>query len=74
MQLLQELGRAYQALAQYDCQGALDLFTALPPHHYNTGWVLGQVGRAHFELTQYQEVGTPGGFFFRRLELWYLIV
>lgn len=56
MQLLQELGKAYQALAQYDCQISLDLFSAIPPQHYNTGWVLCQVGRAHFELSDYQKV------------------
>uniref|UniRef100_A0A8C1L3U7 Cell division cycle protein 27 homolog n=1 Tax=Cyprinus carpio TaxID=7962 RepID=A0A8C1L3U7_CYPCA len=28
----------------------------LPSHHYNTGWVLGQIGRAHFELAEYMQV------------------
>lgn len=55
MQLLQELGKAYQALSQYDCQSSLELFSAIPPQHYNTGWVLCQVGRAHFELSDYQK-------------------
>ncbi|KAK9071814.1 hypothetical protein SSX86_008243 [Deinandra increscens subsp. villosa] len=27
----------------------------LPHKHYNTGWVLSQVGKAHFELVDYKE-------------------
>ena len=30
-------------------------FQALPHCQYNTGWVLNQVGRAHFEMVQYAE-------------------
>lgn len=58
--LLQELGRAYQALAAYDCNKAIELFSNLPAKHYNTGWVLIQLARAHFELCQYQKVGGKG--------------
>ena len=54
--LLQEMGRAYQALASYDCHKALEHFSSLPPRHYNTGWVLVHVAKAHFELAQYQKV------------------
>jgi len=57
MNLLQDIARAYQALMQFECKTAIELFTALPPQHYNTGWVLCQVGRAHFELSNYQKVG-----------------
>lgn len=56
MQLLQELGKAYLALAQYDCHASLELFSAVSPQQYNTGWVLTQIGRAHFELSDYQKV------------------
>jgi len=55
MLLLQDLARAYQALTQYDCKTAVELFSALPPRHYHTGWVLCQLGRAHFEMTNYQK-------------------
>lgn len=54
IQLLQQLASAYQALSQYNCSEAISLFKQLPPHHYNTGWVLCQVGKAYFELCDYQ--------------------
>ncbi|XP_072034450.1 cell division cycle protein 27 homolog [Amphiura filiformis] len=53
--LLREIGKAYLALSQYDCRKAISLFSNLPTHHYNTGWVLCQVGRARFELAEYQQ-------------------
>ncbi|XP_035845702.1 uncharacterized protein LOC110940303 isoform X2 [Helianthus annuus] len=34
---------------------ALDVFQQLPLKHYNTAWVLSQVGKAHFELVDYIE-------------------
>ncbi|CAI9293808.1 unnamed protein product [Lactuca saligna] len=34
---------------------ALDVFLQLPHKQYNTGWVLFQVGKAHFELVDYLE-------------------
>lgn len=55
MQLLQELGKAYLALAEYDCHASLELFSAISPQQFNTGWVLTQIGRAHFELSDYQK-------------------
>ncbi|MQL82446.1 hypothetical protein Taro_014925 [Colocasia esculenta] len=36
-------------------QDALDVYLKLPSQHYNTGWVLSQVGKAHFELVDYFE-------------------
>ena len=56
MRLLQDIGKAYSALSQYDCAQAAELFALLPLHHYNTGWVLSQVGRAYFEMAEYQKV------------------
>lgn len=56
LSLLQALGKAYQALSEYDCRKAIELFTDLPPHQLNTGWVLSQIGRAQFELQEYHEV------------------
>ncbi|XP_060073149.1 cell division cycle protein 27 homolog [Ylistrum balloti] len=55
LNLLQSMGRAYQALSQYDCRKAIEYFQDLPLHHYNTGYVLCKVGRAYFELAQYQK-------------------
>ncbi|KAF2285228.1 hypothetical protein GH714_039056 [Hevea brasiliensis] len=34
---------------------ALDIYMKLPHKHYNTGWVLSQVGKAYFELVDYLE-------------------
>lgn len=56
MVLLRQIGTAYQKLASYECKQAIELFSSLPPHQYNTGWVLAQVGRAYFEIAEYQLV------------------
>ena len=53
--LLRQLASGYRFLCQYKCQDAVLAFHALPPRHYDTGWVLNQVGRAHFEMVQYSE-------------------
>lgn len=49
------LGDGYRLSCLYKCQDALDIYNKLPPKHYNTGWVLSQVGRAYFELVDYLE-------------------
>ncbi|XP_070569876.1 cell division cycle protein 27 homolog [Ptychodera flava] len=55
MSLLRDIGRAYRELSQYDCKKAISYFGHLPMHHYNTSWVLCQVGRAYFELAEYNQ-------------------
>ncbi|KAK2143694.1 hypothetical protein LSH36_819g00003 [Paralvinella palmiformis] len=55
MTLLQDIGRGYLALAQYDCKKAIQLLSSLPPHHLNTGWVKCQIGRAYYEMADYQK-------------------
>nr|XP_061829917.1 cell division cycle protein 27 homolog [Nerophis lumbriciformis] len=55
MVLLRELGRGYQALCSYNCREAVNILTALPPQHYNTGWVLTHIGMAYFELAEYTQ-------------------
>lgn len=55
MALLRDMGAAYQQLAQYNCARAIDLLTALPTQHYRTGWVLSHIGKAHFEMNNYQQ-------------------
>ena len=54
MELLRDLGTAYQHLAQYNCRKAIECLEALPPQHYNTGWVLSLMGKAYFELSDFQ--------------------
>lgn len=56
MTLMRDIGRGYLALCSYNCREAINILSQLPSHHYNTGWVLGQVGRAHFELAEYMQV------------------
>ncbi|KAK7868238.1 hypothetical protein R5R35_000639 [Gryllus longicercus] len=54
MSLLRDLGTAYLHLAQFNCRKAVECFNNLPLQHYNTGWVLALMGRAHYELNEYQ--------------------
>ncbi|XP_010540977.1 PREDICTED: cell division cycle protein 27 homolog B-like isoform X2 [Tarenaya hassleriana] len=55
LSLLRILGEGYRLSCLYRCQEALDMYTKLPHKHYNTGWVLSQVGKAYFELIDYLE-------------------
>ncbi|XP_041029169.1 cell division cycle protein 27 homolog isoform X1 [Carcharodon carcharias] len=55
MNLLREMGKGYLALCSYNCKEAIGILSQLPSHHYNTGWVLCQIGRAHFELAEYMQ-------------------
>ncbi|KAE8038945.1 hypothetical protein FH972_011406 [Carpinus fangiana] len=55
MDLLRTLGEGYRLSCMYRCQEALDVYLKLPQKHYNTGWVLSQVGKAYFELVDYSE-------------------
>ncbi|XP_011048324.1 PREDICTED: cell division cycle protein 27 homolog B isoform X2 [Populus euphratica] len=53
--LLRTLGEGYRLSCMYRCQDALDVYMKLPHKHYNTGWVLCQVGKAYVELVDYLE-------------------
>ncbi|XP_061993975.1 cell division cycle protein 27 homolog B isoform X1 [Rosa rugosa] len=55
LSLLRTLGEGYRLSCMYRCQDALDVYLKLPYKHYNTGWVLCQVGKAYFELLDYFE-------------------
>lgn len=57
MSLLRDMGKGYLALCSYNCKEAINILSHLPSHHYNTGWVLCQIGRAYFELAEYMQVG-----------------
>ncbi|CBI28012.3 hypothetical protein VitviT2T_016470 [Vitis vinifera] len=53
LNLLRTLGEGYRLSCMYRCQDALDVYMKLPHKHYNTGWVLSQIGKAYFELVDY---------------------
>ncbi|KAK3433166.1 hypothetical protein EUGRSUZ_D00685 [Eucalyptus grandis] len=53
--LLRLFGEAYRLSCLYRWQDALDVYSRLTHKHYNTGWVLSQVGKAYFELVDYME-------------------
>ncbi|XP_076661729.1 cell division cycle protein 27 isoform X1 [Halictus rubicundus] len=58
MSLLRELGMAYQCLSQYKCAQAVEILSILPAQHYNTGWVLSMLARAHFEMIDYKKAAS----------------
>jgi anaphase-promoting complex subunit 3 len=51
--LLRQIGKAYQALCDYECKEAIELFEKLPKKQLSTGWVSCQIAKCHFELTNY---------------------
>eukprot|EP00899_Mesostigma_viride_P005956 jgi/Mesvir1/15361/Mv06563-RA.1 len=53
LELLHTLGLGFNHLCKLRCKEALEVFSQLPQEHYTTGWVLSQVGRAHFEMVDY---------------------
>ncbi|KAL8042913.1 hypothetical protein ABFX02_09G083600 [Erythranthe guttata] len=55
LSLLRLLGEGFRLSCLCRCQDALNIYMKLPQKHYNTGWVLSQVGRAYFELVDYLE-------------------
>ncbi|KAM1478990.1 hypothetical protein ACFX2I_026344 [Malus domestica] len=55
LSLLRTLGEGYRLSCMYRCQDALNVYLKLPYKHYNTGWVLSQVGKAYCELIDYSE-------------------
>ncbi|KAK6120461.1 hypothetical protein DH2020_045798 [Rehmannia glutinosa] len=53
--LLRLLGEGFRLSCLCRCQDALNIYLKLPQKHYNTGWVLSQVGKAYFEMVDYLE-------------------
>ncbi|XP_036145812.1 cell division cycle protein 27 homolog isoform X2 [Monomorium pharaonis] len=58
MSLLRELGTAYQHLSQFKCAQTIEILSILPTQHYNTGWVLSMLARAHFEMMDYKKAAS----------------
>ncbi|GAU14085.1 hypothetical protein TSUD_169100 [Trifolium subterraneum] len=48
--LLRVLGEGFRLACLYKCQDALETYLKLPYKHYNTGWVLSQVGKVYYEF------------------------
>lgn len=59
--LFRILGEGYRLSCLYRCQDALDVYNKLPHKHYQTGWVLSQIGRAYFEMVDYLEADNAFG-------------
>ncbi|CAA0827342.1 Cell division cycle protein 27 homolog B [Striga hermonthica] len=51
--LFRLLGEGLRLSSLCRCQDALNVYMKLPQKHYNTGWVLSQVGKAYFEMVDY---------------------
>ncbi|KAL1920559.1 uncharacterized protein VTP21DRAFT_936 [Calcarisporiella thermophila] len=41
-------------LARYQCKQAIETFSSVVPAQLNTGWVMCQIGKAYFEMVDYQ--------------------
>nr|CAD7438158.1 unnamed protein product [Timema bartmani] len=55
MSLLRDIGSAYLHLSQFNCRKAIECLDNLPEQQHSTGWVLSMLGKAHFELTEYEK-------------------
>lgn len=54
--LVQMFARVVQALAKYDCQTAIDELENLPPEQQHSAWVYTLMGRASYEMVDYEKV------------------
>lgn len=54
MRLFRDMGQAYLYLSQFNCKAAIEVLNNIPPHQYNTAWVFGMLGRAYFEMSDYE--------------------
>ena len=55
LNLMRQLGFAYNELSRYNCRKAVKLLDDVPAKHRRSCWVLGHLGKAHFELGEYKE-------------------
>ncbi|KAK5663890.1 hypothetical protein OQA88_98 [Cercophora sp. LCS_1] len=65
LELLKKMASGYLLASQFKCKDAVDAYTSLPRVHQDTPWVLAQLGRAHYEQSNYSEAEK----FFRRLRV-----
>lgn len=65
LELLRKLGNGYYQLSRYECEEALQALRTVPAAHQGTAWVLGLMGRAHFEQAAYGEAEK----FFRKMRV-----
>ena len=56
--LFRHLGEAYLALSHFQCEKAVKVFEDIEPHHQNTAWVIGSIGKAYFEMGDYAKAKT----------------
>ena len=55
LELMTKLGSAYKLLCEYKLNEAVNQLEQLPLNHIKTGFVLSTLGRAYFEMTEYDE-------------------
>ncbi|WEW57843.1 anaphase-promoting complex subunit cdc27 [Emydomyces testavorans] len=55
LELFAKLAGGFNALSNYRCQEAIQIFNSLPQSQRETPWVLSQLGRAYYEQAQYSE-------------------
>lgn len=55
MALMRTLGQAYLLLSQFECRKAVEQLTSVAPHQFNTAWVQCLLGKAYFELAEYEK-------------------
>eukprot|EP00055_Hartaetosiga_balthica_P006541 m.20663 g.20663 ORF g.20663 m.20663 type:complete len:741 (-) comp5273_c0_seq1:3542-5764(-) len=54
MRLLALFGEAIQQLERNESNAAIDAFQLLPSNHFHTCWVQSQIGRAFFQMSDYE--------------------
>lgn len=55
MALMRTLGQAYLHLSQFECRKAIEHLTSIASHQFNTAWVQNILGKAYFELAEYEK-------------------
>ena len=55
MGLMRQLGYAYSELSRFSCRKAIEILEDVPAKHRQAAWVLGHLGKAHFELSKYKD-------------------
>lgn len=54
MALLRELGHGYLRLQNFECEKAIEHFSNVPLHHYESSWVKSMIALAHHEMREYE--------------------